>query len=90
MTTPKTGAESIAEIAAELKPDYDAAAGMADLQMMALMMASGRDELALKCVNRVNAFLWKLSNPPELQALKNAELEAHMKVCVDPAAHRND
>ena len=45
----------------DLKADYSATDGMADLQYMQLMLQSGRDELAVTCVNRVNAFLFRLT-----------------------------
>jgi len=48
------------QLADQLAPDYDARRAMQDLQMMQLMIQSGRDELALTCVNRVNAYLYKL------------------------------
>lgn len=49
------------QLAAQLAPDYDATNAMHDLQMMQFMLQSGRDELALTCVNRVNAYLFKLA-----------------------------
>jgi len=48
------------QLADQLAPDYDARAGLNDLQMMQLMLTTGREELALVCVNRVNAYLYKL------------------------------
>ena len=48
------------QLADQLAPDYDAKRAMQDLQMMQLMIQTGRDELALTCVNRVNAYLYKL------------------------------
>tara|TARA_R110000824_G_scaffold295984_2_gene484315 strand:+ start:97 stop:279 length:183 start_codon:yes stop_codon:yes gene_type:complete len=48
------------QLADQLAPDYDATKAMQDLQMMQFMLQSGRDELALTCINRVNAYLYKL------------------------------
>ena len=48
------------QLADQLAPDYDAKRAMQDLQMTSQMVAVGREELALVCVNRVNAYLWKL------------------------------
>ena len=50
------------QLADQLAPDYDATKAMQDLQMMQLMLQSGREELALTCANRVNAYLYKLAN----------------------------
>jgi len=62
------------QLADQLAPDYDATKAMQDLQMMAQMVRVGRDELALTCVNRVNAYLWKLDNAgKELIAETNAQ-----------------
>ena len=49
------------QLAEQLDPDYDANRALSDLQMMALMILTGREELALVCVNRVTAYLYKLS-----------------------------
>lgn len=48
------------QLADQLAPDYDAKRAMQDLQMTSQMVAVGREELALVCVNRVNAYLYKL------------------------------
>jgi hypothetical protein len=50
----------LAQLADQLAPDYDAKQAMSDLQMMALMLQTDREELALTCANRVNAYLFKL------------------------------
>ena len=48
------------QLADQLAPDYDATKAMQDLQMMQLMLTTGREEFALTCANRVNAYLFKL------------------------------
>ncbi len=48
------------QLADQLAPDYDSKRAMQDLQMMQFMLQSGREELALICANRVNAYLYKL------------------------------
>ena len=53
-------AKTLAQLADQLAPDYDAKRAMQDLQTTSLMVATGREEHALTCVNRVNAYLYKL------------------------------
>lgn len=70
---------TLAQIAAELRPDYDAAAAGSDLMMMAQMQMVGRDELAITCLNRVQAYLWKLDQA----AARVAPLILHKPECVE-------
>ena len=72
-----TGNTTLEQIAAELRPDYDASAAGSDLAMMAQMMMAGREELALTCLNRANAYLWKLANTPPARTAWTAVTTRH-------------
>ncbi len=67
------------QLADQLAPDYDAKRAMQDLQMTSQMVAVGREELALVCVNRVNAYLYKLDQA----AARVAPLMLHKPECVE-------
>jgi hypothetical protein len=51
----------LAQLADQLPEDYNPTRAMQDLQFMSFMLAAGREDNALTCVNRVNAYLYRLS-----------------------------
>ena len=76
------------QLADQLAPDYDARRAMQDLQMTSFMVATGREEHALTCVNRVNAYLYKLDQAadaytPESDRSRMTWIETDEWICCE-------